>query len=303
MSDAKVQHQSNEGDSEELSPLVRDAWKGRHLFHTCGPFTCMRVRGQKGPFFTFFTLFVGGVLHVVFIESYFVTKTYGISLIVMLVLWLWSLYVMLCAWLSDPGILPRKNLTYRQRKTKTYRQSAPNPQYCISSGRRVKLSYCASCEMYQPPRTAHCIMSDSCVMRFDHFCPWIGNTVGQRNYRYFFQFLIVGMLLMIDMLVVNVARMVAHVQNVVEGGANDVAFGVSILITVFAFIFFWFIVGMVVFHGYLQATNQTTYENVNQRWSNGNPHGYGCDIFMQLMVSLNHSKFPPNIRTSNLILE
>jgi hypothetical protein len=297
----KVQQSKDEQTTGDV--LVRDVWKGRHQFHTCGPLTCMRVRGQQGPFFTFFSLFFGVVIHLSVVEPYFATKSYYMSTVLVVVLWLYALYVMLRAWLSDPGILPRKQLTYRQKKSSGYRQSPPNPQYVISSGRRVKLSYCSSCEMYQPPRTAHCIMSDSCVMRFDHFCPWIGNTVGQRNYRYFFKFLIVGLFLLLDIMCTCSARMYYHINPVdIDSDVNDFEFGVSIAILIFSVIFFCFIVGMVVFHTYLQATNQTTYENVNSRWAQGNPHGYGRDIFMQLMCALNRSKIPHDIPTSQLML-
>ena len=89
--------------------------------------------------------------------------------------------------------------------------------------------------------------------------------------------------------------------NVAED-CSTLAFGFSIVILIFAVIFWCFIIGMVVFHTYLQATNQTTYENVNDRWKNGNPHGYGCDIFYQLMCSINYSKFPNNVLTDDLVL-
>jgi len=282
--------------------LVRDVWKGRHTFHTlCCNITVMKVVGQKGPWFTFISLVTGVLLHLIAIEPYFAVKTYFLSTVVVVALWFYALYVFLCSWLSDPGILPRKQSTYRQ-KSGPYRQSPPNPQYVCSSGRRVKLSYCSTCEMYQPPRTAHCIMSDSCVMRFDHFCPWIGNTVGLRNYKYFFRFLISGGFLLIDIVISCVARIVAHVSPKATGDENELVFIAAIFILIFAVIFFCFIVGMIVFHSYLQATNQTTYENVNSRWINGNPHGYGWDIFMELMTSVNHSKFPANGDTNKLIL-
>merc|ERR1711939_743075 len=79
-----------------------------------------------------------------------------------------------------------------------------------------------------------------------------------------------------------------------------IAFIMSLVLIVFAFIFFCFIVGMVVFHTYLQCTNQTTYEQVNGKWRNGNPHGFGWDIFWMLMTATDLSKFPRDELVSNL---
>lgn len=32
-------------------------------------------------------------------------------------------------------------------------------------------------------------MSGQCVLKMDHFCPWVGNTIGFRNYKFFLLFL------------------------------------------------------------------------------------------------------------------
>ena len=39
------------------------------------------------------------------------------------------------------------------------------------------------------PRSKHDSITDRVVARFDHFCPWLNNPVGERNYRYFLLFL------------------------------------------------------------------------------------------------------------------
>lgn len=50
------------------------------------------------------------------------------------------------------------------------------------------LRYCKHCCDFKPDRTHHCSVLNQCVLRFDHFCPWVGNTVGWRNHKFFLLF-------------------------------------------------------------------------------------------------------------------
>lgn len=51
-------------------------------------------------------------------------------------------------------------------------------------------SLCVTCKLVRPLGAKHCGVLNKCVARFDHFCPWVGNTVGKNNHRDFVLFLL-----------------------------------------------------------------------------------------------------------------
>lgn len=65
----------------------------------------------------------------------------------------------------------------------------------ITKTHTLRLKFCNECFVYRPPRTSHCYDCNVCVERFDHHCPWIGTCIGKNNYKYFFTFLFLTLLL------------------------------------------------------------------------------------------------------------
>ncbi|NXS51247.1 ZDH18 Palmitoyltransferase, partial [Brachypteracias leptosomus] len=175
----------------------------------------------------------------------------------------------------DPGILPRAtpseaaDLEKRidSMGTSTYRPPARTMEVVINKY-VVKLKYCYTCKMFRPPRTSHCSVCDNCVERFDHHCPWVGNCVGKRNYRYFYAFILSLSFLTAFIFACVVTHLTLREYHGSEGGCFLDFFSVTVLELVICFFSVWSILGLSGFHTYLVASNLTTNEDIKGSWSN-----------------------------------
>lgn len=52
------------------------------------------------------------------------------------------------------------------------------------------VTICKKCDSPKPPRTHHCSICNTCILKMDHHCPWINNCVGFYNHRYFFLYMV-----------------------------------------------------------------------------------------------------------------
>lgn len=46
-------------------------------------------------------------------------------------------------------------------------------------------TYCPFCQLNSPPRSYHCHVCDTCILKRDHHCVFGGTCVGYKNYRYY----------------------------------------------------------------------------------------------------------------------
>lgn len=190
------------------------------------------------------------------------------------VLFVFVLITLLQTTLSDPGILPRATPDEAADIEKqidesgnTSHQCPPRTREVVINGQMVKLKYCSTCKMFRPPRTTHCRVCDNCVERFDHHCPWVGNCVGKRNYRFFYSF-IVSLSFHTAFIFGCVTT---HLALRAQGG-KGLVFALqkspgSAVELVVCFLSVWSIVGLSGFHTYLVASNQTTNEDIKGSWS------------------------------------
>ncbi|XP_024059094.1 palmitoyltransferase ZDHHC18 isoform X1 [Terrapene carolina triunguis] len=150
--------------------------------------------------------------------------------------------------------------------TSTYRPPARTMEVVINKY-VVKLKYCYTCKMFRPPRTSHCSVCDNCVERFDHHCPWVGNCVGKRNYRYFYAFILSLSFLTAFIFACVVTHLTLRSQG--SGFLTTLkATPASVLELVICFFSVWSILGLSGFHTYLVASNLTTNEDIKGSWSN-----------------------------------
>ena len=214
---------------------------------------------------------------------------------------------------SDPGIIPRatkaealdieRQIEIEGGNGAAYRPP-PRTKEVVIRNQSVKLKYCFTCKIFRPPRASHCSICDNCVERFDHHCPWVGNCVGKRNYRYFYFFLVSLGLHCVFILCCTICHLVllskedsylAAATTPTSSSFNNfrrhrhpstgsqthgsTAFvdalkqaPVSIIVIGICFFSMWSILGLAGFHTYLASANLTTNEDIKGSYSNKRNH-------------------------------
>ncbi|CAD5328944.1 unnamed protein product [Arabidopsis thaliana] len=227
---------------------------------------------------------------------------YNAGYAIMVVAILFTIYVLILLFFTsarDPGIVPRnshppeEDLRYETTVSADGRQTPsvqiPRTKEVIVNGVSVRVKYCDTCMLYRPPRCSHCSICNNCVERFDHHCPWVGQCIGLRNYRYFFMFVSSSTLLCIyifSMSAVYIKILMDHQQATVWRAMKESPWAVVLMI--YCFIALWFVGGLTAFHLYLISTNQTTYEKLRYRSSHSRSIVYnrGCpNNFLEVFCS------------------
>ncbi|KAK1903802.1 Palmitoyltransferase ZDHHC9 [Dissostichus eleginoides] len=234
---------------------------------------------QKGVFYLTLFLIVGTCsLFFAFECPYLAVHLSPSVPVFAIVLFFFVIAMLLRTSFSDPGVLPRalpEEATFIEMEIEAANGNINN--------QIVKLKYCYTCKIFRPPRASHCSICDNCVDRFDHHCPWVGNCVGKRNYRYFYMFTLSLSLLTIYIFTFNIVHVV--MRSVDKGFLNTLketpgtypfrlwpqkTAAVWMMFVLVCFFTLWSVVGLTGFHTYLISLNQTTNEDIKGSWSGKN---------------------------------
>ena len=124
--------------------------------------------------------------------------------------------------------------------------------------------WCSTCEIWRPDRSRHCREKDRCVLKLDHFCPWVGGVVSEQSMKYFILFNSYTFLYTIfDWVLAAVCIAQRDRQRSLDG---------NIVAMLILGLFFMGLTGGIGFSAILNAlTNHTTVENTAEpaghRWS------------------------------------
>ncbi|KAI4339651.1 hypothetical protein MLD38_024568 [Melastoma candidum] len=280
------QNQDRRGGSGDLT--VYQNWKGSNIFFLGG--RLIFGPDVRSLFLTIFLIVAPVAVFCIFVARKLMDdfpNNYGISIMVIAVIFtVYDLVLLLFTSGRDPGIIPRNahppepegfDGSTEAGVGQTPQLRLPRIKEVEVNGMTVKVKYCDTCMLYRPPRCSHCSICNNCVEHFDHHCPWVGQCIGLRNYRFFFMFVFSTTLLCVYVF----AFCWVYIRKIMGSEETSVWKAMlktpaSIVLIVYTFISMWFVGGLTAFHLYLISTNQTTYENFRYRYDRrANPYNRG----------------------------
>ena len=203
----------------------------------------------------------------------------------------WPIYVIAClvrTGTMDPGILPRLPRPPPRDRNDPPRERVRDVPH-EPTKKLVTVKWNDTTNFFQPPRAHHCSINNDCVEKFDHHCPWVGTTIGRRNYRHFLLFVfgttlwcgfVVGSCVL--SILVEIDERNDEVDPATGKSVNTQAVtgalrasGAALFCGIIALFGFMFVFALSAFHVVLIWQNQTTYENFRERSDAENPYTRG----------------------------
>jgi len=263
-----------------------EVWPGKNKFYCRG--RLVTAKETEGFYATLGMTIVPSVLFWVFtcVPLLPVTPVPFIISLYTTITMMSSLYV---ASFMDPGILPRGT----PRKTNEEEEMPPKVIKIGPQETDIEVKWCYTCNIYRPPRASHCAVCDNCVVQFDHHCPWVGNCIGKRNYRFFVIFVwlvIFNCLLVCSMTLFQLIVAGQQSGNGILGALSAAPVSGVLFLYCFIVILSVFVLGG--FHAYLITVGQTTNEDIKKVFKDAGQNPYYHGVLESFLTSLCGPRYP-----------
>lgn len=252
------------------------------------------VRSKPLCFFTFFIVILVCMLFCIFEASWCWNHISPACMILFLFCWGLTISSLFKASTSDPGVVP-KNIHLIETpyqlppgyKEPVLLPGKDGPEAEVDSFTCVEIKYCKTCRNWRMPRTFHCSYCDQCINIHDHHCVWINNCVGERNYRYFFNFILFSTFLGFYLITVSFYHLYKEkaIKNLTMNQAL-MRMPMSFFNVVFGLVTVLYPLILVIYHIFLIITQQSTREYLkHKRRTLDGPFSFNS-IFLNIMSSL-----------------
>lgn len=115
------------------------------------------------------------------------------------------------------------------------------------------LGLCHSCHVVRVLRSKHCRYSNKCTLLFDHHCPFVGQTIGLYNYKYFYMFIL-------SITTTEILFAITGFQYIQNGPGKEYG---KILIAIYFSLYMIMTGTLSIYHTQLIRANLTTNEHQN----------------------------------------
>lgn len=120
--------------------------------------------------------------------------------------------------------------------------------------------WCSECQSLMAPRSFHLKRVKRCVLKYDHFCLWVGVDIGSSNYNFFLKLVWIYGLLFLTILI----YLLRYTKSNYDRGSKDINHN-FIVLYVLCGLFNLFIWLLFMVHVYYISCNMTTLDDITRK--------------------------------------
>eukprot|EP01095_Lingulamoeba_sp_RSL-Kostka_P001685 TRINITY_DN1245_c3_g1_i1.p1 TRINITY_DN1245_c3_g1~~TRINITY_DN1245_c3_g1_i1.p1 ORF type:complete len:326 (-),score=35.90 TRINITY_DN1245_c3_g1_i1:30-1007(-) len=246
---------------------------------------CISGPDRLKQYRSIFMILIPSIIFFIYTCPFLIRLQFEFGIITLVISFCWSLLCIIFILITgnmDPGIVPRQTDIKEENPFNTL----PRFREHTINNKKIQVKWCNTCHIFRPPRSNHCRLCDNCVEIWDHHCPWVGNCIGKRNYKFYLYFIWSTMLFAIYITLNSIVHIV--LIGVRAGSFPQALLDIFLYSSLSFFVMIYCGYGaislsiLVIVHSNLLLKNQTTAEflkYVHWRKKKFNPYYVGVLLY------------------------